>query len=198
MSIDAAMEHHRPNGAVASPEVNVAREHASVLAAQFEKNAQLDREQASYDRALDAAYEQIGEQKRSSMNRRVNLAAGMTENSIKILGGLVAALVGAKTLGDTSTAALLMQVVLWLPIFAMIYSVTIAMVANGIWYEQAGYDGQMKAMEELRNNVRGVGSLYYEEVMKGKFWRPSTVETAMMYNFTFWFVVSFASRYYVA
>lgn len=150
--------------------------------------------------AVDVAYEGILERMTFTLQRRINLASGIGDITIKGATLWLVAIGTARSLPADYKAAIsiLDAVFVYLPLFGMLMCVIYMAIARSIYQDEVNYICKGLEYEVENTDGYGVAHVRYDEIVEASYWRPSTTEVSGFAWFCLWFAFALISRYYGA
>ena len=146
---------------------------------------------------LGKAYDGIKDQMRFNQQRRINLATGIGDQSIKAFALWVTIFGVFKSLPvDYKAAINVMETVfLWLPAFAMFLCIVYMFIGRSVYQDEINYIIQGLKYEERYTGKYGFANARFREITDASYFRPATTEVAGIMWFSLWFILELISRY---
>ena len=146
--------------------------------------------------AFGVAYRGVLDRMQFNLQRRINLATGIGDQSLKALVMWAAVFGTAKTIpvDYKSAHAVLEAVYLWLPVFGMLLCTVYMGIGKTVYQDEINY-----LVEALRYEKKidgyGVANIRALEIVDASYWRPATTEVAGIMWFALWLMIDLISRY---
>lgn len=148
--------------------------------------------------ALGLAYNGLLDRIEFNIQRRINLANGVGDQSIKGLGVWIAIFAGAKSIPPDmypKAIPVLEAVSTVIPVFGLLLCLVYMGIARSVYQDEINYLIQALKYEE-GIGFYGSANTRYLEIVDASYWRPSTTDLAGAMWFTVWLAVALVTRYY--
>lgn len=146
---------------------------------------------------IGKSYEGVLARMQFNIQRRVNLAFGLGDPTLKGVGIWGTLFVASKTLtAYPKGAAIAEALFLWFPVFGMLLCIVYMLIGKSVYQDEVNYNGQGLDYEDKYTGSYGVANTRFLEIVTAKYLRPATTEIAGLCYFLLWLSIALISRYY--